>query len=53
MAPFNRLTARGTRGVTLVASCTLRLPRRNCIGKLISGKAKTHLKHLLLCKACR
>jgi len=25
--------ARGTRGVTLVVSCTLRLPRRNCIGE--------------------
>ena len=33
MAPFNRLTARGTRGVTLVVSCTLRLPRRYCIGE--------------------
>ena len=25
--------ARGTRGVTLVAGCTLRLPRRYCIGE--------------------
>ena len=33
MAPFNRLTALGTRGVTLVASCTLRRPRRYCIGE--------------------
>ena len=30
---LNRLTARGTRGITLVAGCTLRLPRRNCITK--------------------
>ena len=28
---LNRLTARGTRGFSLVVSCTLRLPRRNCI----------------------
>ena len=30
---LNRLTAQGSRGVTLVVSCTLRLPRRNCTGE--------------------
>ena len=39
VTPFNRLAAQGSRGVTLEVSCTLRRPRRNCIGKLISGKA--------------
>ena len=33
MTPSNRLTARGTRGYTLVADCTLRRPRRYCIGE--------------------